>query len=149
MSLLTYPHQFPTTFRVMWLTYTFGKQLWTQNPNNQISQLKLLPQSIAQLIPSIHDRSSSLIPNTKSCHWKLILLMESSSSIDVSLRRRAPMKCFCSKKTNVSGIMDIFNRRFYRCPNYWILTDIKHRCFFVRFCCNFGLKILWVLHSHF
>lgn len=66
VSLLTYPRQFPTTFRVMWLTYTFGKQLWTQNPNNQISQLKILPHSIAQLIPPIHDRSSSLIPNTKS-----------------------------------------------------------------------------------
>ncbi|XP_050245945.1 uncharacterized protein LOC126693934 [Quercus robur] len=48
--------------------------------------------------------------------------MEASCSTNSSVRRRAPMTCYCNKKLVlvVTWTEDNPGRRFYGCPNYWV-----------------------------
>lgn len=60
--------------------------------------------------------------------------MESSSvSIGESLRRRDLTRCFCGEKPVVVVLWTTNNpgRRFYGCPNFWVMSNTKRKfCFF-------------------
>ncbi|KAL4626294.1 hypothetical protein ACB092_05G085600 [Castanea dentata] len=58
--------------------------------------------------------------------------MEAISSTSSSLRRRAPLRCYCAEKPVlvISWTADNHSRRFYGCPNYWV----GRKCKFFQWC---------------
>ena len=60
--------------------------------------------------------------------------MESSTvSIDGSLKRRDPTRCFCGEKLVVVVLWTANNpgRRFYGCLNFWVMSNTNRKfCFF-------------------
>ena len=91
------------------------------NPYISLS-ISLKPQPLSQPISvtwSHHHHQHSLkIFN----HFEILNQMEASSWTSSSLRRRAPLRCYCAEKPVlvVSWTADNPDRSFYGCPNYWV-----------------------------
>ena len=88
--------------------------------------------------PLLHLSSSAL---TSKSH-----IMESSSvSTGGSLRIVGPTRCFCGEKPVVVVLWTTNNlgRRFYKCPNFWVMSNTKGKfCFFYYYAATYGFN-LW------
>ena len=119
------PHPKPSH---VYVTYGTHQPIWHWKYTNQtwiprsaslsLSSHQPLSQTISATWSHHHHQPSLKIFN----HFKVLDQMEASSSTSSSLRRRAPLRCYCAEKPMlvVSWTADNPDRSFYGCPNYWV-----------------------------
>ena len=95
-----------------------------------ISQINTRNPKIPQISTRNPNNKKHSSPPPTQLFLEAQTRMEASSSTSFSVRRRAPMRCYCNQKPIlvVSWTSDNPCRRFYDCPNYWVncLSGLYH-----------------------
>ena len=87
-----------------------------------ISQISTKKPKIPQISTRNPNNKKHSSPPPTQLFLKAQTRIKASYSSSSSMRRRAPMRCYCNKKTVivVSWTLDNPGRRFYGYPNYWV-----------------------------
>ena len=100
----------------------FTRVLHMTTTTTLISQISTKKPKIPQIsIRNPNNKKHSSPPPTQ-LFLEAQTRIEASFSTSSSVRRRAPMRCYCNQKPIlvVSWASDNPGRRFYGCPNYWV-----------------------------